>query len=278
MKITVLVENISHDDALAQQFGFSALVEYGGRRILFDTGMDDAFARNARQLGVDLEAVDLCVISHAHDDHAGGLETFFACNDHAPVYLKEEAKGAYYASYDGEDHYAGVDRSLFDRYPQRFQFDREDALLFPGCHLITGFGHRDNYGVLDARLMMETPQGLAPDAFRHEQALVLEHPRGLVLISGCSHNGIGNILDSVEQRFSQPLYAVMGGFHLGGPPEFSTLNTTPQEISRLGRRLLSGCTGPVYTCHCTGIPPYQILKDTMGDRLGYLETGAVLAL
>lgn len=278
MKLTILTENISHRPELIQQFGLSALIAYRGKTILFDTGLDGAFAQNAALLGVDLGAVDLCIISHAHEDHAGGLWEFFAQNAHAPVYLTQEAKGGYYVSTGEGDFYAGVDQQLFLQHPGRFVFLTGDRELFPGCTLITNFDHPDSFGVEDPRLMMDTPQGLVRDTFAHELALVLEVEGGLCLVSGCSHNGIYNILRTVRQRFPQPIAAVIGGFHLAGPPAFSTLGTTREEILRLGRALLQETTGPICTCHCTGLPPYQILQEVMGDRLRYLDTGAQVEL
>ena len=95
MKITVLTENTS-SCGLPCEHGLSLYIESNGKRILFDTGQTALFAENAERLGIDLSAVDICVISHGHYDHGGGLGRFLEINDRAPVYLSRHAFGSYF--------------------------------------------------------------------------------------------------------------------------------------------------------------------------------------
>jgi hypothetical protein len=108
MKITTLIENTTLRDDLTAEHGLSLLIEFGGRKILFDSGQSGAFADNAEKLGIDLSQVDLCVLSHGHYDHGGGLKRFLEINDHAPVYINRHAFGEYFSS----GKYIGLDPAL----------------------------------------------------------------------------------------------------------------------------------------------------------------------
>ena len=96
MNLTVLLENTACRDELVAEHGLSLYIEAGGKRILFDTGASPAFADNAEKLGIDLSQVDLCILSHGHYDHGGGIRRFLEINDHAPVYVSRHAFGDYY--------------------------------------------------------------------------------------------------------------------------------------------------------------------------------------
>ena len=114
MKTVVLIENTAPEGScLASEHGLSFYVEHRGRTILLDAGASGAFAENAAALGVDLGRVDTAVLSHGHYDHAGGLERFFACNDHAKVYARPSAGGAYFSTSMGEPRFIGVSRALW---------------------------------------------------------------------------------------------------------------------------------------------------------------------
>ena len=99
MKITVLVENTSLCD-IPVEHGLSLYIEACGKNVLFDSGQSTLFAENAKRLGVDLKAVDFCVLSHGHYDHSGGLMEFICENDHAPIYMHKNAFGLHYSQHD----------------------------------------------------------------------------------------------------------------------------------------------------------------------------------
>ena len=100
MKITTLIENTSAR-GLPTEHGLSLFVETAEHKFLFDMGQTDLFARNAETLGIALSKVDFAVLSHGHYDHGGGLNTFLALNDHAPVYMSR---------YAFEPHYNGTEK------------------------------------------------------------------------------------------------------------------------------------------------------------------------
>ena len=109
MKLITLMENTTTRDDLVCEHGLSLYIEAGDLRILFGAGQSAAFADNAEKLGVDLSAVDLCILSHGHYDHGGGIARFLEVNDHAPVYVSRHAFGDFY---NAEGKYIGLDSAL----------------------------------------------------------------------------------------------------------------------------------------------------------------------
>lgn len=262
MKITVLAENTACREDLTCEHGLSLLLETGGYRILFDAGQTDAFARNAKRLGVDLESVDFAVLSHGHYDHGGGLETFLAINSHAPVYVSREAFGQHY---NGTEKYIGLSPSLSEN-PRLIPVDMAQ-ILAPGITLHPGSALPCPQAIQSHGLTLLESGRFHPDTFRHEQYLRIEEGSKVFLISGCSHKGILNIAGHFRPD------VLFGGFH------FMKLDpgTDADALSRAARGLLEYPT-TYYTGHCTGLNQYAFLKEQMGHRLQALSTGTVIEL
>ena len=262
MKITVLAENTACRDDLTCEHGLSLLLETGGRRILFDAGQTDAFARNAAILGLDLESVDFAVLSHGHYDHGGGLETFLAINSHAPVYVSREAFGQHY---NGTEKYIGLSPSLSENL--RLILVDMAQILAPGITLHPGHTLPCPQLIQSHGLTLRKGSHYLPDTFLHEQYLLIEEAGKRILISGCSHRGIENIATHFQPD------VLIGGFH------FMKLDpvTDADALSRSAQTLLSLPT-EYYTGHCTGQSQFAFLKTRMGSRLQSLSTGSVIEI
>jgi 7,8-dihydropterin-6-yl-methyl-4-(beta-D-ribofuranosyl)aminobenzene 5'-phosphate synthase len=254
MKIVTLMENTRCREDLCCEHGLSLYMETGDHKILFDAGQSAAFADNARKLGVDLEDVDFSVLSHGHYDHGGGLGKFLECNKGAPVYVSSYA----FEHHDSRNGYIGLEPALQDS--GRMILIAETTELAEGITL-----YRLDCEPMDtAGLEMEEAGIRKPDDFRHEQYLMIEEQGKRILISGCSHKGILNIMEAFKPD------VLLGGFHFMKITEEAWLKAAAE-------RLLFYDT-VYYTGHCTGQSQYAYLKEIMADKLHYLSTGTVLEI
>ena len=263
MKVKVLMENThARPDALTEH-GLSLYIETKNHRLLFDMGQSDRFAQNARMLNVDLRTVDAAVLSHGHYDHGGGLARFMEENRVAPIYI---SRYAFEPHYSGTDRYIGLDVSLknspqFVTVADYLSIDEELELY--SCNPLPRQYDTDSFD-----LNMLSDSGMTPDDFRHEQYLLIHDGTRRVLVSGCSHKGILNIMEWFQPD------VLIGGFH------FFKLDPTEDGKQALDQAalVLGDYSTSYYTCHCTGTKQYDYLKAQMGDKLHYLASGQVIDL
>ena len=254
MKIVTLMENTACREALRFEHGLSLYLETETQNILFDAGQSAAFADNAEKLGVDLGKVDFAVLSHGHYDHSGGLQKFLEVNQAAPVYVSRYAFEPHYST----NGYIGMDSAL--KASSQIRYVTEETTLAEGITL-----HRLEGAPMDtAGLLVEENGVRKSDDFRHEQYLLLEEGGKRILISGCSHKGILNIVDHFRPDI------LVGGFH------FMKIEDE-QKLEAAAKKLLQYDT-VYYTGHCTGQKQYAYLKTVMGEKLHYIAAGTVLNL
>ncbi len=253
MIITSLVENTCKNDIYETEHGLSLYIETNSHKILFDIGQTDMFARNAYKLGIDLSQVDIAILSHGHYDHGGGLETFLSINDKAPVYISEHA---FEPHYNGVNKYIGLDTSLEGN--PRLIHNMGELTIAPGLTLYTCNNLAKSHDLGSFGLNMMVNDELVPDDFRHEHYLLIEEADKRVLISGCSHKGIMNIVDWFKPD------VLVGGFHFSKLPLDDTLKGYAEYLDSFNTIY--------YTCHCTGVEQYEYMGKYM-KRLNYLSTG-----
>lgn len=263
MKIKTLIENTAACPGLCTEAGLSMYVETLGKKILFDTGMSGDFADNAQQMGVDLAAVDLVVISHGHDDHGGGLKRFMQQNTTAPIYINEHAFRSFFT---GEHRNISLAPEL--KRDPRVILTGDRLALGEGLELFTCNGLERRHKMSPFGLSTLSRGEYRPDDFRHEQYLRITENGTTVLLSGCSHKGILNIMEWTSCD------VLLGGFH------FMRLGLEGEDRAYLedaARRLMTYPT-TYYTCHCTGLKQYAVLKEIMGEQLHYTASGDELVL
>lgn len=278
MEIISLVENTKPKDRrdLCAERGLSLLIRMDGMQILFDTGIKDGFAQNAQALGIDLAAIDLAVLSHHHYDHGGGLKTFLEANRKAKIFLRTSRTEQFlFVDYWGlVKRLIGLDASLFQQHPERFVFINHFTEITPNVFILTDIEKNHPVPRGSKHLFAQEGHRRKRDDFSHELMLVFWGERGLVLLSGCSHHGILNMIEATMTQFpGEPIRAVIGGFHLIDRAKPETMAGNPEDVEDLGRTLLGYPVDKVYTCHCTGLKAYDILKRVMGSRLEYFQTG-----
>ena len=279
MRITTLIENRgSEGQNLAFEWGLSLHITHNGRSILLDSGSSGAFADNAERLSVSLAEVDAMVLSHHHFDHGGGLGRFLAINTRAPIYLGPEPDGECHARFLGVFRkYIGLDRSLRSAHPARFSVVREPVEILPGIFVFPCIDRHHPWPAGNNRLFLKKGGRLVPDPFEHELVLAVRESDGLALFTGCSHNGIMNMLATVTGHFPGiPVKAVIGGLHLVASPPFKVMADNRKEVERIGEAILNHPAAMTYTGHCTCAGAFQVLKTVMGERLAEIRTGSVI--
>lgn len=275
MILITLVENTSISEELKSEHGLSLYIETKKHKLLFDLGASGLFAENAKKLNVDLAEVDLVVISHGHYDHGGGLNAFLNVNKKAQIYLNQKAFGKYYSNRPGgEKAYIGLDDSLMSN--ERFIYSGDYLCIDDELELFSNVRGRNLYPSGNQDLFMKRGSEYVQDDFAHEQSLVIKEDGKEVLIAGCAHNGIVNIIEHVRAKKNGRLPThVIGGFHLYNPS--AKRHEEPAKVREIGEYLKN--TGlEYYTCHCTGLESYRHLQDLMGEQIGYLATGNQLFL
>ena len=282
MIITTLIENTlihMHSD-LSAEHGLSLHLSCNDKTVLFDTGASDAFSENADKLGIDLSAVDAAVLSHHHYDHGGGLRRFFALNQHAKVYLKRPPDGEpCFKARLLPERYIGLDKDLFNAYNGRFVFVDALTEILPDIYIFTDIGIAYPKPKGNKYLCVKTETGWNLDTFSHELTVAVREDDGLVILTGCAHNGVLNMIDTVQIKFSgTPIKAVVGGFHLTALPTSNALADSQADIRKIAQVILSYPIRMVYTGHCTGPKAYALLKSVLREKLEHLHTGTVLQI
>ena len=268
MKLTVLSENTSVSESLESEHGLSIYIETTGHHILFDTGAGCIFKRNAEKLGVDLATVDLLVISHGHYDHGGGLRTFLEVNSRAKIFIHKQAFEAHYSKRPEGVASIGLDETLLPN--ERFVFCGDQAVIDENIEVFSRVRPKRLYPSCNAMLLMKRGDEFVPDDFAHEQNLVIQQDGKTMLIAGCAHKGIVNIVDACKDRLGQYPDYFVGGFHLTG--QRGNQSETPDVVDAIGEYLAS-MPARYYTCHCTGKENLQRLKRILGERIRPLSTG-----
>lgn len=268
MRIVNLIENIKGNPECDFEHGLSLYVETQKHKLLMDTGCSDKFLENAKRLSVQLENVDSVVLSHGHYDHGGGLLDFAKINSHARIYVRENAFLDFYHGKDENKRYIGLDKRI-SNLAQLYYVSgnmRMDKELF----LFTNVTSRILWPSSNLELTVEKDGVLVQDDFSHEQYLVISQNGKNILISGCAHNGILNILEKYHQIFSKNPDVVISGFHMMKKSGYKQ-----EDIDLIEKTAwkLKDYRTKFYTYHCTGEEPYERMKRILGEQIDYVKSG-----
>ena len=272
MRIINLVENEPGSSDCEAAHGLSFYIETEKHKLLFDAGPSDVLLRNAEKLGVALASVDALILSHGHYDHSGGILPFAELNPSAKIYMQHNAGGDYYA-FDGEEQgfrYIGIDKKILS-LPQ-VQLLHGDTKLDDELLLFTVDNRTFPLPSTNKRLRELRGGDYEQDEFRHEQNLLLTCEGKKILFCGCAHNGIMNVMETLERKFGAGSLPdlVIGGFHLMKRTEFSEADIA--EVSEIAT-CLKKYRAHFATCHCTGLQAFSQMKEIMGGQLSYVHSG-----
>lgn len=249
--ITTLIENHPGEHkALHNEHGISFLIHHNGTSILFDSGQSEQFLLNAQELNEDLANLDHVVLSHGHYDHTNGIPFLvddvtadFTLHVHRDFFDKKYATEGLSTTYLG----ASWDRQWVEEHGIELDLiEGNGHELVPGVHIITNFDHPHPLEERNPRFIVLRPgeTEMEIDDFRDEISLVIETEKGLIVLVGCSHPGIMNIIDTINARFKQPIYAVLGGTHL--------VEAHGKRLDEAIGYLSHGSIGKLGLSHCTG--------------------------
>lgn len=271
-RVTILYDAFGKPSTLKRGWGYSALVEYGGKRVLFDTGGDnDDFAYNVKTLGVDLTRLDLVVLTHRHGDHTSGLKYVLSVNPSVKIYTP--AEGAAFGTPIGPALLKLIRRKV-DSVPEDLRYfggnppERMAAgTPWPGANFSQ---IREPTEVLPGFFLFSTPSDVTGTKEMNEISMAVRTPQGLIVIVGCSHPGIEKILEAASKIDSR-IYSVFGGFHL--------VDISDAEVTRMAssfrdkwkiERMAPG--------HCTGQFAFSEFIRVYGSKFDHAGLGSVIAL
>ena len=267
-QVTIIYDAFGRASEMEKDWGFAALIEYGGMRILFDTGDNpDILAKNAKAKAVDLSSLDFVVMSHRHGDHMGGLGYLLSVNPRVKIYAPRENFGVYGFSLPSafyrKDESLPTEQRYYDGIPPQvmkfgsawpranFELIEKTTEIAPGIHLIA--------------LVSDKPTTLE----LRELSLAIDTGNGIVLVVGCSHPGIDKIVEAAT-AINPRIHFIVGGFHLvvSKDPDIENIVMTLRDKFKVAY---------VAPGHCTGEPTFTALKKEFGDRYLYAGLGTALA-
>ena len=280
MRIVSLIENTSAAERLKAEHGLSLYVENCGKHYLIDTGASDKFILNAKRMRIPLEKVERVVISHNHFDHTGGIEALLKLNPKVKIYAKAACIEDFYMKYGPVRIPIGQLSYLYEEHPRNFVLYNSFQEIGEGFFAMSNEYRDYQMYCREKRLYRRCGKQIIHDDFEHEAFFLIfpdnNREKGCVVVSSCSHCGIVNVLKTVRMRYPDtPILSVIGGFHLMGSST-KKLCCSVEFVDKTVNELKGIPTGAIYTCHCTGLTGYGIMKAGLGDRLQYLQTGEEL--
>lgn len=260
MRITVLVDNQPHPENLSLdvEHGLSFYIETERHdKILLDVGASDKFLHNANKLGINIADVDYLILSHAHNDHTGGLACFLENNKKAKIYLSSNINGlGVYSNRRKNMRDISIDYSLLQEYRERFIFVSNNMQLTPSVQIICDIPIR--YSIPQANRTLFA--GKEPDTFNHEIA---------VLLSSCTHLGLLNTLEAAQ---TSPTIFI-GGMHLIDSDDDNKFETEKEYNTMAETLRVRYPDLQIYTGHCTGSNAQCVLTNLMPKQFHTFYTG-----
>ncbi len=268
-RITVLYDAFGKDASMTKDWGYAALVEVNGKRILFDTGDDPGIlGKNVKAKEIDLRRVDFVVLSHRHSDHVGGLSFLLSVNPRARIYAPKENFGVFGSDLPSKFYRKDASLPPEMRYydgtpPEIMKF----GTVFPGANIqLIDKTTEVAPGITLIALVSDAPGTKE----LKELSLAINTPDGIVLVVACSHPGVETIVAEAA-KINPHIHLIAGGFHL--------LVAQDPAIEKVAATLHDNyAVDYIAPGHCTGEPTFAALQKVFGDRYLYAGLGTTLGV
>ncbi len=273
LKITVLVENsVVVPFNVIGEHGFAAFVETKNFNFLFDTGQGKALINNSISLKKDLSSIKFLYLSHGHYDHTGGMVDLLKVKSPLTVYTHKDAFSKRYWFKGGIKKYIGIpfDKAYLESLGAQFVYEKEFREIDSGIYSSGEVERKTDFEKIDAEMKVENSQGnLVQDQIWDDFSLAIDTSKGLVVLLGCAHAGIVNILNHfINKTGREEIYAVIGGTHLGFATD-KQINATLEIIEKYNIQKLGAS-------HCTGLEVAGKLYNKLKDKFFFAGVGSVL--
>ncbi len=270
--IRIIVENTTMRPALKAEYGFSALVNIDGRKFLYDTGSDDALLRNAEKLALPLEKCEAVILSHGHFDHTGavipavkkwGIQKLYA---HSNLFADR-----YGVNPDGSLRPNGCVFTEEELKAAGAEWQKTDGFteIAPSVYVTGQIPRINPYETTGGNFVVKKNDGIETDWLEDDMALVINHPEGLIIVSGCAHAGFLNTMQyAMQQTGVNRIQAFIGGTHL--------MTAAPERLEKTVAVLRQMEIGRLMPAHCTGFAATSYLLRELGpEKVQKAETGDV---
>jgi len=275
IKITTLVENkLGENLALESAHGLSFLIENDDNVFLFDTAQHDLVIKNAKELGCDLSQLDNVIISHNHYDHGGGLNSLISTYGPQNIVVHKDFFKEKYGVKGIKKEYLGINynkKKLLKTESNILEIVDDITYLSDNVFIAANFKRNTNFEKVNKRFYIKENEEMKIDYFEDEIAVGVETPKGLIILLGCSHPGVVNIISSIiEKRENDNIYCILGGTHLveGGEERiYKTLDYIKSlDVDYLG------------FSHCTGKKAEKIFEQEMPNKFFHNNTGTTIQI
>jgi 7,8-dihydropterin-6-yl-methyl-4-(beta-D-ribofuranosyl)aminobenzene 5'-phosphate synthase len=270
IELTVLCENsVAGPFGLIGEHGWAVGIQTSTTRLLFDTGQGLGILRNSKLLDFELGKIDGIVLSHGHYDHSSGLPLVLPISGKTDIYLHEQCFGKRCHRYKGTVRDIGIreQQDSLESLGAHFIFNKDFTEIGNGIYLSGEIPRISSYEKPDPRLVRENDsQELFLDPLTDDQTLIIDSKQGLILLLGCAHAGLINILEYVQKKLpDRPIHTVIGGTHLG----FATDEQFAATVTALHNFDIK-CLA---ASHCTGLERGVDLAKTLGSTFRFAPVG-----
>lgn len=266
-EVLILVENTTPIPGFLGEYGFSALITVDDKKILFDTGSGNALMVNAAQSNIDLAQINDLVISHGHFDHTGAVLSFLNTAGKKKIYGHSYMFTPRYLVLGDFKKEIGLPFKINELEERNAEIILTDEFteIYPNIYLTGAIPRLTDYEDVGGSFWVDAEDSLVPDLIADDMSMVIRHPEGLIIISGCAHAGIINTIEYACQKTGESrVLAFIGGTHLMAASE-ERLDKTTAAIKKYDIQKL-------VACHCTGFNALVKLRNELGERLIKGET------